>query len=513
MASTSHPEAIHPPSSRARGVGMLSTIAPLVIVVGAIGLGLSGGWFAVRFADAFHFRPSPVHVVALLGAVGVAAAVLHRPVVGLVALILLVYLNLSDVLIRFHDLPSLLQLLMIPLFLAALVEWRADVLEGLTPGVVTVAIIAYVLTLLLSSTVAEDPGLSDAKTIEATKGFILYVLVLLLVTTPERARAGAWALVAGAALLSAIGLTQVATGTFDSDYGGLARMEWARVYEDVRDARLAGPVGDPNFFAQILLIVFPFAFLLGLRERSIGLRFLALGAAAAVTATVVLTYSRGGAVALGIVAVCCLFAARPSRARLLFGGALLVTGLALLPATDFGRRLETLEQLGPGQEDPVEMDTSLRVRILYARVAWRMFLDHPVLGAGAGNYTVHYYDYANEVGSSSPEYDKAGGDHYPHNLYLEVASETGLVGLITFGTVILLLFGNLYRAGAAHFREGDHLTAALASALLIAILGYLVSSLFLHGHFQRHLWILLGLSAAIVRMAPTPRTPAWSVAR
>jgi hypothetical protein len=35
----------------------------------------------------------------------------------------------------------------------------------------------------------------------------------------------------------------------------------------------------------------------------------------------------------------------------------------------------------------------------------------------------------------------------------------------------------------------------------IALLGYLVS-LFLHGHFQRYLWMLLGLAAALARMAP-----------
>jgi hypothetical protein len=90
---------------------------------------------------------------------------------------------------------------------------------------------------------------------------------------------------------------------------------------------------------------------------------------------------------------------------------------------------------------------------------------------------------------------------------LELASETGLLGLLTFGTAIFLVFGHLRRAAAAYFRGGDEVHAALASALALALLGYLVSSLFLHGHFQRYLWVLLGLSTALAREAPAARAP------
>jgi hypothetical protein len=78
----------------------------------------------------------------------------------------------------------------------------------------------------------------------------------------------------------------------------------------------------------------------------------------------------------------------------------------------------------------------------------------------------------------------------------------GFLGLIAFGTMLILVFGHLQRAEAAYFIAGDKLHAGLASALAIALLGYLVSSLFLHGHFQRYLWILLGLSAALAGAAP-----------
>jgi O-antigen ligase len=150
----------------------------------------------------------------------------------------------------------------------------------------------------------------------------------------------------------------------------------------------------------------------------------------------------------------------------------------------------------------LELDSSVQNRVLLGRVAWHLFLDHPLLGVGAGNYAVHFYEYADEVGSTALDYNDVGGTRYPHSLYLELASETGFLGLITFGTMILLVFGHLRRTEEAFFTAGNELHAALASALALALLAFLISSLFLHGHFQRYLWVLLGLSAALAAAAP-----------
>jgi hypothetical protein len=480
----------------------LQAVAPWIFALAATLLGLAAGWAALHFSGAFHLRLSLIHIALLAAALLAAVPVMRRPALGVVALIFLVYLNVSDILIRFHDLPSLLQLLAIPLLLAVLVEWRRGALKGLEPKAVTVALAAYVLVFVVSSVVAQEPVLADARAVEAAKGFGIFVLILLLATRPERVRAGAWALVGGGLLLAGLSLFQVVTGAYRNDFGGLARVEHAQVYGHVLESRLAGPIGDPNFFAQILVIVVPVALVLAWKERTRWLRLLAVVAAAATAATTIFTYSRGGALALGVVALCSLFAAHPSRRRVTIGAALLlVAGLALVP-TQFARRLVTLRALLPGEEPTLELDSSVQYRVLLAQVAWRLFLDHPVLGAGAGNYAVHYYEYADEVGSTALDYREAGGARYPHSLYLELASETGFLGLITFGTMILLVFGHLRRAEEAYFTAGDELHAALASALAIALLGFLISSLFLHGHFQRYLWVLLGLSAALAAAAP-----------
>jgi O-antigen ligase len=149
----------------------------------------------------------------------------------------------------------------------------------------------------------------------------------------------------------------------------------------------------------------------------------------------------------------------------------------------------------------IDPDSSFAERKLYALTAWAMFLDHPVLGVGAGNYTVHFDRYADKVGFSARDYEQPGEVHYPHNLYLEIAAETGFVGLAVFAGVVAAAFLGLRRARAVLLARGDRVSADFARAFEIALVGYLVSSVFLHGHFQRYLWLLFGFAAALRLMA------------
>ncbi|HSL81543.1 MAG TPA: O-antigen ligase family protein, partial [Thermoanaerobaculia bacterium] len=135
-------------------------------------------------------------------------------------------------------------------------------------------------------------------------------------------------------------------------------------------------------------------------------------------------------------------------------------------------------------------------RRLVTLAAWEMYREHPWVGVGAGNYTTRYTPYADRVGSGAREYDDPFGDSYPHNLYLEVGAEAGLVGLALLGAALALALAYAEGARRRLAAAGLALEATLAGATAIALVGYLVSSLFLHGHFQRYLWLLLALAAA-----------------
>jgi O-antigen ligase len=247
----------------------------------------------------------------------------------------------------------------------------------------------------------------------------------------------------------------------------------------------------------------PVALFIGWESRG-RIRWLAFGCAAVIVAATLLTYSRGGMLALSVILVLALIAHRVDRRRMIGGAVALFALLLLLPAS-FTRRFVTIEQILPGSEETIHRDSSFEKRRLLTATAWVTFKNNPLLGVGAGNYTVWFDHYAEQVGSEARGYDDPGEAHYPHNLYLEIAAETGLVGLIIFAVIVSVTLAHLRAANRALAEDGLNEAAAVAKAFELAVIGYLISSLFLHGHFQRYLWLMFGLAAALARLTPLVR--------
>jgi O-antigen ligase len=145
----------------------------------------------------------------------------------------------------------------------------------------------------------------------------------------------------------------------------------------------------------------------------------------------------------------------------------------------------------------VETDSSVEERMVLMGTAWEMLAANPLLGVGAGNYTARFGEYAERFGSVARDYEDPDAVRYAHNLYLEVGAETGSVGLVLFLGSLLLAFWSLERGRARLLAVGEGRTGALARALQISLGGYMISSLFLHGDFERYLWLFLGLAAAL----------------
>src|SRR5207237_6503462 len=87
--------------------------------------------------------------------------------------------------------------------------------------------------------------------------------------------------------------------------------------------RAAGPVGEPNRYAQILLVLLPLAALTFRMERSRRLQALGLATGALILGGLLLTFSRSA-----ILAGCVLFAMM-AYLRLLKPGQVLVCGIGL----------------------------------------------------------------------------------------------------------------------------------------------------------------------------------------
>lgn len=115
-------------------------------------------------------------------------------------------------------------------------------------------------------------------------------------------------------------------------------------------------------------------------------------------------------------------------------GLFLLLGILLLPdtlQTTVGKRITTTFRTG---------SESYRANV--NQQSWLVFLAHPLIGVGYGNIGGHLGEYALQAGAANP-----GGE--PHNLYLALAADTGILGLVLFLFLIWysdLSFGRAVKA-------------------------------------------------------------------
>lgn len=458
-------------TTRAEALGLATAIAAGVVVGTLVAL-LGGAMLAVAAAGAL-----------------VVYLALVAPEVAVVALIFITWTRLSDIAVTEHGLPSITQPLVLLLAIGAAVHWRR--LGGTPPGMASLLLptslylSAGVLSMVAASTLAE----SATSGLDLAKDAALAVLVVALVRTARTLHLVLWALLVAALLMSSVSLVQYVTSSYDNNFWGLAQAEVQNITGDTEGYRLGGTIGDPNYFAQVLLVVLPLGVHLAARSTGTLARVVAGLSVSLSAATIVLTFSRGAAVAAVLVAVLLLAHAR-HRVRVLIVCA--VAALLLLPAVPptYVDRIGTL--VGSGDRGTEDVSFGVRGRALSAGLD--MLADRPLLGVGLGRYE-------GEVAESylvSASQDSARTGTAAHNLYLEVAAETGIIGLTAFLALVALAFQALSRGVAAARGSGDQQLAETLWTLRLSLVGYLAAAMFIHAAYGRYLWLLLGLAFATI---------------
>ena len=465
-------------TARALSGENIKTIAAFALVNAAI--------IAVVLSRPDLLGASLENVTPLMIAAGLAffALTIRYSAIGVPVLVAFVYLNLSQALVRRYDVPSLLQLFVVTLAFAAWLKRDTEPLQNVLRQRLTHLLAIYLLLAFVSTAWATDIDLAGKRVSEIAKATAIYLLATLLIRNEKRLRQALGALVASAFVLGALVFIQTATQQFENPFFGLARIKQAHIYGDVFQPRIAGPLGDPNFFAQILLLALPPALLLGRKWWP---------AAAVILVTLMLTYSRGAMIALAVMGVMLVKALHVRWRTTIAAAALALIVFLALPAS-VTRRFITIEQILPTSDAPLRPDSSFQERKLLMTVAWVMFGANPVTGVGAGNYSSHYEEYADLTSSSARQYADPSDLHFPHNLYLEVAAEAGILGLVVFAAIIITAWRILRRDASP-----------IAKALQISLIGFLISSLFLHLAFPRYLYLLFAFVATLERLSVTPR--------
>jgi len=314
-----------------------------------------------------------------------------------------------------------------------------------------------------------DPASSHWAAGEALKMGLVYLSAASLLDSPGRLRKVAWAI--------------ALAGCVPSYYAVYNSLNGIDLLEGYR-ARWLGTFYDPNRLAMAVVISSMLLLSLRTRLRNTFARAVVLGLFGLQVWGVIVTYSRGAALGLGVGLVAFVLAGRGNRARsMAVVGAVVVALLALAPSR-FWSRTETIAAY--------QEDLSAQGRIDAWRTAGNILERRPLTGIGAAAFTSAWATYAPDDAGLHP--------YVAHNLFLEVAAELGVPTLVAF---LSLLFACLRGAWLA---TDDRSPVRIeARGILAAGGGYLVCQMFAGFTLSFFLFLLLGMATAAQRIERVER--------
>lgn len=471
-------------------------------------------FLAAGFVVAFVIQRSLIVGFGSIVLLGLVAFMLRWPQAGTMFVLFVVYSNLAVAVLHFRSgaqasgpmdsgmksvlLGSVGLVLLVPLFYYLIVR-RDSIIVDKTLRYIVIFLIA----MLAASVFARDEFVAGEKIIDfLIEGLILYLLIINVVRDWKTLRPVIWTVLMAGVFMGSLTIFQEATHTIKNDYWGLAQRGGVfgvdqHGNEKVIRTRAAGPIGEENRYAQILLVLIPLAIFRFRNERTRKMRLAAIVSALIISGAIVLTFSRGAFLAL-ITVLFTMAALRYVKRSHVVAALLVGAVIVVITEPDYVSRLSSLARV-PGlfnrsEDARPDTDTSALRRFAGNLASLEVWKDNPLLGVGPGIYAKYY---------SSVEVNRLGlvqqFKNFPsHNLYLEMAAETGVIGLVSFLTIIAYLMRRLWR-GRKQMLGKDSEAADLATAFFISILGYLVSGIFEHLAYPRYFWLLIALSTVAVR--------------
>jgi O-antigen ligase len=315
------------------------------------------------------------------------------------------------------------------------------------------------------------------------KSLIIFWILGDVVVSVRRLRQIYWSLVLFALPLPLTALERFRSGEFM----GLAGQSAPRII-----GYHAPLTANPNDLALMLNVVLPLTIaVLSTTAHRLTRAFLVVVILLDVVA-VIMTFSRGGFVALAVMGTVYFMRTlrRPNRRWALLAVAASLVCLVMMPA-GYGARLATIfnfdqDNTGSAQARRTQMWSAINYTIA-----------HPLVGAGIGMNNVALAD---------------SGGHwlYVHNVWLEYSVDLGLPGLILFA---LLFVGSLRATNRARRLASGRAELstlfAFSDGLNLSLIAFGVSTVFYPVAYHFYFYYLAGLATAvghIAAAAPEPGT-------
>lgn len=403
------------------------------------------------------------------------------PMIALAGLIALIISNASDNLIEAYDIPSLAKITAPGLFVLLLARYAIYRDLPYVPRVTICCLSIIFAVKLVSATYALRWDVSVTGSIDFLKEAVVAILALAFMNNRRGFETVALAATLPIFLICSLGLYQLAIAPSPTGFLGFARLTES-------SNRFSGMLLDPNFFAAIVVFTIP----LGLFHLLNARRPMAIASWAVIAGVLIVgllaTQSRGALIglALGLIVLSTSFTRKQFLAAGMIG--VLVVVLAGVFASD--ELIERFTSIFSTAAEGAAQDTSTEGRLASWTVAYNLFNENPWFGVGQGNFKSHYQNGALDDGLIF-----RGEGRATHSLYLELLTELGLVGLMTFLGIAVLGAVNFFRAAGVARTVGDELMARRLIAFCASFVGYLAAMTFLQDGIPRFLWYVVSLAA------------------
>ncbi len=428
-------------------------------------------------------------IVIFLGIVALIPMILKRPYIGVLAWTWIALLNPHREAFGFSTSlrPNLL------IVLVTLVAFAISSEKKTWPGgKLATAFCLFIGWTTFTILVAPDPRYSLVFYSDFVVKMALHMVILMIVINSEhRLISLVWtfALSLGYHAVK-IGLVTVASGFVIGRYTGFGPADTM--------------IDDRNHFAVAMLMLAPLLFFLWKHADMKLMRNMALAGMIMCFLAVIGSFSRGGMITM----VAMLFFLWTKTNKKFVSATVLAVAtfcaISFAPQEYKDRIGSTFSQFGEGEssyEDDNELDESFCLRLAVWQIGFDMTLASPITGNGLRS--IQNEEVAGQhLSSRHICSDKAKyGVRAAHNIYVEVMTDSGFIGL---GIFLFILIGSWFNCGriARKCRGHRELYWAhdLASMLQVSITGYAIGGMLLSLAYYDGYFILICMSIVLGRI-------------
>lgn len=242
-------------------------------------------------------------------------------------------------------------------------------------------------------------------------------------------------------------------------------------------------IADENDFALALNVVIPFAFFMMQNQTSRLRRFILATMLLIFVLGVVASQSRGGWLGLVAVTIFCLIKSKRRILSFSLFGLMVVAVLLFAPSEYWGQ----VKSISDTEE------ATAKSRINYWHAAFKMFLDYPITGVGAGNGPVQMPYYITGVRDPNTQWGRTF-----HGTLPLIIAETGGLGLFAYLMLLFLSFRILSKIQKRNKHDPKSQEWTLANSLVGAMIGFMVSGTFLSAAYYPQLWTFYAFTVSLV---------------